>query len=142
MLSLLLIIFQHSIFEAYFRNSSSMLPSHTCTRGKAVNMNPGVTDQLTYICSCFGKVLEKVVTGQLNTYLHDNDLHKAKHGFTSERSTLSNKLVTDLHIAQLAASGHAADIISFDFATAFDKSPHHAVIKALVDHGISGTALG
>ena len=57
------------------------------------------------------------------------------------RSALSNMLGTDAHIAQRAASGYAVDIISFDFAKAFNKSPHHAVIKALADHGISGTAL-
>ena len=110
-------------------------------KGKG-SRNESSSDRSINQCLCLGKVLEKLVIGQFNAYLQDNDLlNKAQHGFTSGRSTLSNMLATDAHIAQLAASGHAIDIISFDFAKAFDKSPHHAVIKTLANHGNGGTAL-
>ena len=59
----------------------------------------------------------------------------------SGRSTVTNLLVTDAHIVELASTGHSIDIISFDFAKAFDKAPYHAIINALAEHGIRGTAL-
>ena len=94
------------------------------------------------LCSCLGKVQEKVVIGQLNACLHDNDLlHKAQHGLTFRRSTLNSMHVTDAHIAQLASLGHAVDIISFDFAKTYNKSSYHAIIKVIASHGMSGAAL-
>ena len=33
------------------------------------------------------------------------------------------------------------DIISFDFAKAFEKAPHWAIVRALIDHGIRGAPL-
>ena len=47
-------------------------------------------------------------------------------------------LVTEAYIAQIVASGHAVDIVSFNYAKAFDKSPHLAAIKILAGYGVSG----
>ena len=58
------------------------------------------------------------------------------------RSTLTNLLVTDSYIGQLAVTGHGYDIISFDFAKAFDKALHaDAVNNALSEHSIRGAPL-
>ena len=125
------------IFEGVFPQQSKYDVITSLYKGKGSRNKPNSYRPIK-LCSCLEKVLEKVFIGQLNAYLHENNLlHKAQHGFTSGWSMLSNMLVTNAHITQLAALGHAVDIITFDFAKAFDKSPHHALTKALVDHGIS-----
>ena len=46
--------------------------------------------------SCTGKLLEKVVTLQLNVHLHDNGLlQQVQHGFIPGRFSLTNLLVID-----------------------------------------------
>ena len=96
------------------------------------------TDQLVYVVVYIGKLLEKVVT----LHLHGNGLlQQVQLGFVPGRSILSNLLVTDAYIEQLAATGHAYDIITFDFVKAFDKALCDADINALSEHGIRGTPL-
>ena len=139
-LSPLLLIFQHSILEGIFLQLWKRAVITPLYKGRSKRNKP-TSYRPIYLSSCFGKVLEKVVLIHLNAYQHDNDLpHNAQHGITSGRSTLSNMLVIDTHIAQLAASCHAVDHKSFDFAKAFNKLPHLAVIETLADHGISGTS--
>ena len=94
------------------------------------------------LCSCLGKIMEKIVVTQIDDHLRSKSpLHNAQYGFMANRSTLNNLLFTDAHIAQLTSKQHCFDIISFDFAKAFDKAPHDAVVKAASLHGISGMAL-
>ena len=53
------------------------------------------------LCSCLGKILEKVVKKQLVNYLNFNQcLHAAQHGFISGRSTVTNMLACDAIIAE------------------------------------------
>ena len=56
-------------------------------------------------------------------------------------STVTNLLISDAHIAELASTGHPINVILFDFTKAFDKAPHRAVINALAERGVCGTAL-
>ena len=94
------------------------------------------------LCSCIRKLLEKIVTLQLNAHLPDNVLlQQVQHSFIQGRSTHNNLLVTDAYIGQIATTGYACDIITFDFAKAFDKVPHYTVINALYEDGIRGTTL-
>ena len=91
------------------------------------------------MCSCLGKLLEKVVQSQLTIYLQPNNLlSTAQLGFTAGRSTVTNILSCDAVIADATLSVHAYDIFSFDFKAAFDNAPHSFVIQALADKGIKG----
>jgi hypothetical protein len=89
--------------------------------------------------SAFGKLLERIVYAQFAPFISDNELLCNKqHGFISGRSTLTNLLICDATIAQIVSQRHPYDILSFDFAKAFDKAPHKLVISSLAQHGIDG----
>ena len=94
------------------------------------------------LCSCLGKIMEKLVQSQFFAYLKTNDLLlPEQHGFMPGKSTLSNLLSCDAVIADLVAGGHCYDIISFDFLKAFDKAPYSHVFRELAALGISGKTL-
>ena len=95
------------------------------------------------LCSCLGKIMEKLDHSQLFAYMKTNDLLlPEQQGFMPGRSILSNLLSCDVVIADLVAGGHCYDIISFDFLKAFDKAPHSHVIRELAALGIGGKTLG
>ena len=137
----LTIIFQHSIFLgvfSYIWKYMVIMPLYKGRDDKSVVGSYRPISSWSYI----GKLLEKVLTLQLNAHLHDNGLLKqVQHGFIPGSSTLTYLLVTDTYTGQIAATGHAYDIISFDFAKAFDKAPLDAVINALSEYGICETPL-
>jgi methylaspartate ammonia-lyase len=54
---------------------------------------------------------------------------------------VSKLVACDKAIGDCTLAGHAFDIISFDFKSAFDKVPHNIVIEALADKGVYGSAL-
>ena len=95
------------------------------------------------LCSCLGKIVEKLVHSQFFAYLKINDLLlPEQHGFMPGRSTLSNLLSCDAVIADLVAGCRCYDIISFDFLKAFDNAPYSHVIRELAALGIGGKTLG
>ena len=94
------------------------------------------------MCSCIGKLLEKIVHVQLISFLNTHgNLHPAQHGFTAGKSTVTNLLQFDTCIADYLDAGHAYDVIMFDFCKAFDKAPHQCVVDAAAHLGICGMAL-
>ena len=94
------------------------------------------------LCSCLGKVLEKIACLQLTSFLAEkNLLHKAQHGFVAGRSTLTNLLTADCQMSSFIAANHPFDIISFDVKKAFGKMPHDRVIESLGSKEVGGAAL-
>jgi ribonuclease P/MRP protein subunit RPP40 len=91
---------------------------------------------------CLGKLLERIMYAQFAPFIFDNELLCNKqHGFISGRSMLTNLLNCNATIAKIVSQHHPYDILSFDFAKAFDKAPHKLVISSLAQHGIEGKAL-
>ena len=128
----LTIIFQHFIFEGVFPHIGLWKRAIIMPLYKGLGAKSAVDSYRSIsLCSCIRKLLEKVVNLQLNAHLHDNGLlQQMQQDFIPGRSTLTNLLVTETYIKQLAATEHAYDIITFDFAKAFDKAPHDAVNNA------------
>jgi hypothetical protein len=94
------------------------------------------------LCSCLGKILEKIACGQLKSFLAQHDLlHSAQHGFVTGRSTTTSLLAFDTYISNIISAGHPYNVVSFDFQKAFDKAPHQDVIDALVRVGVNDQAL-
>ena len=56
-------------------------------------------------------------------------------------STLTNLLDSKAKICEIVNSRHPHDILSLDFAKAFDKTPHRYVIDAATSFGICDKAL-
>ena len=84
------------------------------------------------LCSCIGKMFEKIYNAQLTEYLYNNDLqHVSQHNFCPYHLTRTNLLVTDKAVTDTCIAGHVYDVISFDFQKAFDKMPHSSIVKTL-----------
>ena len=138
---LLNFIFQQSLFGGFFPTIWKYAMVIPLYKGKGDASHPSSYQPIS-LCSCLGKILEKVAKKQLVSYLDLNQcLHAAQHRFISGRSTVTSMLACDAIIADCINAGHPYDIIFVDFATAFDKVPHAPIITALSDVGICGTVL-
>ena len=94
------------------------------------------------LCSTIDKVLEKIVTNQFLQYIElSAPLADCQHGFVKRRSTITNMLMTERVIAEVLNKGACVDVLTFDFARAFDKVPHSRLLRELASRGINGTAL-
>jgi hypothetical protein len=135
------IVFQQSLYTGTFPavwKHSVILPLY---KGRGQRSSPSSYRPIS-LCSCLGKLLEKLVNKQLMAYLKDNNIiNKAQHGFMTGKSTITNLLSCDAAIGEMLTSGHAFDIISLDFKAAFDKAPHRFVVEALADCGVSSRVL-
>ena len=135
------IVFQQSIYSGIFSAVWKQAPVVPLYKGHGDHCDP-FSYRPVSMCSCLGKLLEKVVQLQFTEYLKVNDkLCHVQHGFTPGKSTVTNIIVFDAAIADAVAAGHAYNVISFDLKAAFDKAPHKFVLEALSDMGVSGTLL-
>ena len=134
-------VFQRSMSEGKFPviwKEAIVLPLY---KGKGKQSSPD-NYRLISICQCIEKILEKIVNAQLAKYVCDNQLLCNKpHGFTTGHSTLTNLLTCDSTIANIMLAHHPYDILSFDFAKAFDKAPHSSILTAVANIGVGGQAL-
>ena len=68
-------------------------------------------------------------------------MNGAEHGFTNKRSTITNLLITERHLAEAVNSRQSMDVISFDFSRAFDRVPHNKLLAVLSNRGVDDKAL-
>ena len=135
------IIYQQSLFAGIFPSAWKRAVVIPLYKGRGDRKATSSYRPIS-LCPCLGKLLEKVVNKQLSAYLSDNDLlHPAQHGFLAGRSTVTNMLTADLHIADAISAGHPYDLLTFDFKKAFDRASHFAVISSLAKLGITGRTL-
>uniref|UniRef100_A0AAQ6IE93 Reverse transcriptase domain-containing protein n=1 Tax=Anabas testudineus TaxID=64144 RepID=A0AAQ6IE93_ANATE len=89
------------------------------------------------------KILEKIVAGQLSSYLHRNNIHKLyQSGFRPHHSTETAlvKVVNDLLLA--SDQGSVSMLVLLDLSAAFDTIDHSILLHRLENVvGIKGTAL-
>jgi len=102
-------------------------------RNRAENYRPvSLTSQ---VCKVFESLLRDVMVGHLERH---QLLKDSQHGFRKGRSCMTNLLTLLEKVTKYLDEGDAVDIIFLDFAKAFDKVPHHRLIKKLRSHGING----
>jgi len=58
-------------------------------------------------------------------------IRESQHGFVKKKSCLSNLLVFMEEVTSYLDSGNPVDVIYLDFQKAFDKVPHHRLLKKL-----------
>lgn len=91
-----------------------------------------------------GKVIEKVVFNQTNTYLTFNGFYdKLQSGFRQQHSTETAllKVVNDIRLS--TDSGKITVLVLLDLSAAFDTVDHNILIDRLETYvGLSGTVLG
>ena len=88
------------------------------------------------------KILESIIKDRVTEHLYDNILIKSsQHGFTKNKSCLTNLLEFMEKVTKEYDSGNALDIVYLDFEKAFDKVPHSKLIDKLKFFGIQGQIL-
>ena len=83
------------------------------------------------MCKVYEKLIREYILDGIEAMLSDK-----QHGFTRDRSCLSNLLETMDAVNDLLAEGGCADILYFDFSKAFDSVPHHRLLVKLKNFGI------
>ena len=83
------------------------------------------------------KCLERCVFNHCYTLISPQ-LYHLQHGFLRGRSTITQLLQVYHEVIQALAKGKEIDIAYLDFAKAFDKVPHCALLNKLSRFGISG----
>ena len=103
------------------------------SRGEAKNYRP------IALTSHIIKVLEKIITKKITTYLEDsNKMNDGQHGFRRGRSCLSQLLAHHDRIITSLESNTMIDVVYLDFSKAFDKVDHGVLLHKLHNLGISG----
>ena len=88
------------------------------------------------------KVLESLVKSRMLQHLKDNNLlSDHQHGFTANRSCLTNLLTTLEMVTKAVDDGDCVDMIYFDYKKAFDKVAHHRLICKLKSFGFQGNLM-
>jgi hypothetical protein len=127
----LTIIYQQSLSQGKFPTlwkNAIVVPLY---KGKGDRHNASSYRPIS-LCSCFGKLLEKIIKDQLQMHLDVTfPLSRSQHGFCFGRSTTTNLLACDNVIADYVNKSKPYDIISFDFRRAFDRVPHALLLVAL-----------
>ena len=89
-----------------------------------------------------GKVMEKVVREIMENHLTKHHLiTQQQHGFERRKSCLTNLLETIDCISEAWNCGFSSVVVFMDFAKAFDKVCHRALIRKLKAYGFSGCLL-
>ena len=89
---------------------------------------------ISLLCT-LSKVLERCVHNHCYHYLEPHMYHM-QHGFIRGKSTTTQLLEVYHEILESVASGNEVDAIYLDFSKAFDKVPHHLLLKKLETLGI------
>ena len=102
------------------------------SRAHAMNYRPvSLTSQ---ICKLLESIIRTAVVAHLDKF---NLIKDSQHGFRRGRSCLTNRLEFLDKVTRSVDSGDNIDIIYLDFAKAFDKVPHHRLIKQ-ESHAVEG----
>ena len=135
------IIFQQSVYTGIFTSCWKVATVVLFYKGKGDLSMPASYRPIS-LCSTSGKVLEKIVSNQLLQHIDlSAPLADCQHGFVKRRSTITNMLMTERVIAVALNKEACVDVLTFDFAKAFDKEPHSRLLRELASRGINGTAL-
>lgn len=102
-------------------------------RFKASNYRPV---SLTCICS---KMLEHIiVSGMMAHFDRHHILVDCQHGFRTRRSCETQLLSLTQELHKQLEQKQQVDMIVLDFSKAFDKVPHHRLMRKLWNYGIRG----
>ena len=89
-----------------------------------------------------GKILESIIKDQIVDHLDINNLiNSSQHGFTKNKSCVTNLLEFLETVTSVIDSGEWFDVVYLDFSKAFDKVPKLRLLETLRAHGISGFLL-
>ena len=83
--------------------------------------------------------MESIIHTHITDFCDKNKiLTYEQHGFRSKHSTTSNLLELINELTSLMDIGHSVNVITVNFAKAFDSIPHSKLLYKLKMYGISG----
>ena len=95
------------------------------------------------LTSVVGKVLERLVKEQMEAFLcRCNRWCSQQHGFTRNRSCVTNLLLAREHWCESVDLSQRLDVVFIDFSKAFDRVPHRRLLVKLEGLGIREPLLG
>ena len=130
----LTIIFQKSvetgILPSDFKQANITLICKKGSQSSPENYRPVSITSVP--CKILGSIIRDEMLGHLesNKLLSDN-----QHGFTKNRSCLTNLLETQEEITSCLDNGEGVDVVFLDDRKAFDSVPHHRLIHKLSRYG-------
>ena len=114
------IVFQQSVVQECFPSSWKEAIVMPIYKGNGLK-DKASSYRLISLCSTIGKTLERIVKTQLLSLVNKHSaMNSAQHSFMNKRSTITNLLITERHLAEAVNSRESMDVISFDFSRAFD----------------------
>lgn len=94
------------------------------------------------LTSVVSKVMERIIRDRMVSHLEEfNLIAREQHGFVRKKSCLTNLLEAIDAITEALSKGFTSVIIFLDFAKAFDKVCHRALIKKLELYGFNDNLL-
>ena len=85
------------------------------------------------------RVMEKSIKDQIVKFLEENvKISPHQHGFRKKKSCVTNLLEYMEKLTNLIDSGHAVDVIYFDYSKAFDSVCHSKLVHKLNTIGVQG----
>ena len=100
-------------------------------RNKASNYRPISLTSIT----C--KILEHIICSQIMSHFDRNNiLTDAQHGFRKRRSCITQLIISTHELLTGIDKGEQHNAILLDFSKAFDKVPHHRLLRKLQYYGI------
>ena len=135
------IIFQQSLFQSKFPTAWERAIIQPVYKRKGDKNSPSSYRPISLYCT-MGKLLEKIVNDQLLSHINSVGLiSDRQHGFTKNRSTVTNLLAADSILADWINDSVSYDILSFDFSRAFDSVPHDLLIEQLATYNLHSQSL-
>ena len=88
------------------------------------------------------RVMERIISGAIMDQLKVNQgIRPSQHGFTNDRSCLTNLISFYDKVTHLVDEGKAVDVVYLDFSKAFDTVPHNILMEKPATHGLDRRTL-
>ena len=94
------------------------------------------------LTSIICKIIEKLIVEDIINHIKTNKMNcQEQHGFTANKSTVTNLLEALNVITEAQMHGLPVDLLFLDYQKAFDTVPHQRLIRQIESFGIEGLAL-